>query len=121
MAKQIKQYAILHIESGEYLKSHSLKLVDGHYIDIILLPNYRSNKHIMFIQQNYLKTCGILRRDYKLKSQGIYFNDKVSAMTFLRDIYLPYVNTYNSNCNYWLVREDRIRMLNRNEFEIVEV
>lgn len=122
MNKQTKQYAILHIESGEYIKSVNLRILDG-YLVIKPLASFNGifSFSNLYTTQNSLKLCDIFRRDYQLKSHGIYFNDKVSAITFLRDIYLPEMNDCRKSYNYRYEEEDRIRMLKRNEFEIVEI
>ena len=126
MVKRTKQYVILHIESGEYLKTLNLKIKTKWTVCfwITLLPKneYTANLYYPY-NENYFKDLyGISRRDFQLKASGIYFNDKISAITFLRDIYLPKlifsIKKYNKHS--WNINK-KIRVPERSEFEIVEV
>jgi hypothetical protein len=113
-----KRYAILHIESGQYLSSMENKLKNKGILWVVVLPKlftYETCNVIGF--ENY----GIIRKDFQINNYNLLFRDKVSAITFLRDAYLPTINqTIIRNIKYsrTLVRQE---LIVRNEFEIVEL
>lgn len=106
--KQAKKYIILHIETGQFIKSRELKVDGCGGICFSVLSSW----YQLTVNLKYFEMCGILRKDFSLKRDAIYFKDKVSATTFLRDIYLPQTNSSGYS---------GIRRFHRNEFEIVEV
>ncbi len=108
--KQSKKYVILHIETGDYLKTSELKIDVG--ISIVI-----PTELLLYVYVNLtdLHKSNIERNDFSLKRDAIYFKDKVSAITFLRDIYLPGIN------DSWYRKRKFIRRFYRNEFEVVEV
>lgn len=122
-----KQYAILHIESGEYLRTTHLTMGYNFrepYFAINLLPKTESvygTAYITYSASFFKKEYGISRRDFSLKSSGIYFRDKIFAITFLRDIYLPHVIELYKSYNLYSIIPLNNRIPERIEFEIVEV
>jgi len=108
--KQSKKYVILHIETGEYVKTNGLK-VEWNCISVQLPDTFWNAS----ISMEELSAASIVRTDFSLKRNAIYFKDKVSAITFLRDIFLPKTN------NSWYCKQKYIRRYHRNEFEIIEV
>ena len=103
-----KRYVILHIETGSYISTDRC-----HVEWECIYPKIVVYGYILTISITELERVGINRQDFILKKDAIYFRDKVSALTFLREIYLPKTN------NDWY--RDIIRRFNRNEFEIIEV
>jgi len=103
-----KKYVILHIETGTYIYSSTCQIVYDYFY-----PNIAGYHWLLTVSLRVLADVGIDRRDFTLKKDAIYFKDKVSAITFLRDVYIPTLN------ESWFGNSER--KFNRNEFEIIEV
>ena len=109
-----KYYIILHIETGSIITPSQLVMIDGHlWIRLIHDSSWVS---IHFTLNDLIK-IGITRKDFVLKRNGIYFKDKISAVSFLRDIYIP-KTAEGVKYNWWWYKT---RNPSRAEFEIVEV
>ena len=110
-----KYYIILHIETGNIITPSQLVMIDGN-LRVRLIHDI-SNASSIYANLNDLNKIGITRKDFVLKRNGIYFKDKISAISFLRDIYIP-KTAEGIKDNWWW---DGMRNPPRVEFEIVEV
>ena len=109
-----KKYMILHIESGNYLE-----IMKGYQCWTVTntteLPVFLS----FFV--GTIRKVGIAKQDYGVyNSNKIYFKDRATAQTFLRDLYL---SEYNENVDFYRTfhSSSSMKKHNRNMYEIVEL
>ena len=110
----LKKYMILHIESGNYLEIIKV------YQDWTI-----SNKIDLPIFVSFgiasIKEVGITKRDYGFyNTNRIYFKDRATAQTFLRDLFIPEYNEVVDTYKMYYT-PNTMKKHNRNMYEIVEL
>ena len=115
-------YRILHIPTCEYLNISAM-FRDGLNFSYQLGPYAYLG---LFIKKSDMRAIGITKKDYKvILNEELYFLDNVSAMSFLRDLY---ITTYNKEAKQLntVIQKHTLKItpvskIYRNEYDVVEV
>ena len=116
-------YRILHIPTCEYLNISGMFLRDGLHFSYEIGPYAYIG---FFIKKSDMKAIGITKKDYKvILNKELYFLDNVSAMSFLRDLY---ITTYNNEAKQlnkviqkYTLKITPVSKTYKNEYDVVEV